>query len=179
MNPNSLCAQVLKAKYFADGCVLDAKPKHNMSYTWRSILAGIAVLKKGLIKRIGDGADTCIWTDDWLPRDISRKPYTPRGGSLLTKVQELIDPATTTWDAELVRATFWEEDANIVLSIPVHEGMDDLVAWHYNKNGIFSVKSAYKVYIEDRDRQRVRRQQRSSSASPAGGGAGMETVVAS
>lgn len=58
MNPDSLCAQVLRAKYFANGNVLNARPKHNMSYTWRSILAGIAVLKKGLIWRIGDGADT-------------------------------------------------------------------------------------------------------------------------
>jgi hypothetical protein len=169
MNPNSLCAQVLQAKYFADGKVLNAKPKHNMSYTWRSILAGIAVLKKGLIRRIGDGMDTCIWTDEWIPRDSSRKPYTPRGGSLLTRVHELIDPATGWWDEELVRATLWHEDAKVILSIPVHEGMDDMLAWHYNKNRIFSVKSAYKVYIVDRDQNRTNGQSGSSSASLAGG----------
>ena len=32
-NPDSLCAQVLKAKYFANSSVLDAMPKSNMSYT--------------------------------------------------------------------------------------------------------------------------------------------------
>jgi hypothetical protein len=37
-NPDSLCPRVLKAKYFANTSVLDAKPKANMSYTWRSIL---------------------------------------------------------------------------------------------------------------------------------------------
>lgn len=33
-NPDSLCAQVLKAKYFANTSVLEAKPKMGMSYTW-------------------------------------------------------------------------------------------------------------------------------------------------
>jgi len=32
-NPDSLCARVLKAKYFANSLVLDAMPKSNMSYT--------------------------------------------------------------------------------------------------------------------------------------------------
>jgi hypothetical protein len=31
--------------------------------------------------------------------------------------------------------------------------MDDIVAWHYNSNVIFSVKSAYKVYVDDRKRR--------------------------
>jgi hypothetical protein len=78
MNPDSLCAQVLRARYFSDGDVLRAKPKRIMSYTWRSILAGIEVLKKGLIWTIGDGITTATWTDDWIPRDHLRKPYTPR-----------------------------------------------------------------------------------------------------
>jgi hypothetical protein len=153
LNPGSICAQVLRAKYFADGDVLHAKPKNDMSYTWRSILARIDVLKKGLIRRIGNGMDTCIWTDDWIPRDQQRRPYTPRGNSLLTRVNELIDPATGQWDEQLVREIFWEEDAEHILSIPVHEGIDDIVAWHYNSNGIFSVKSAYKVYVDDMKRR--------------------------
>jgi hypothetical protein len=122
-----------------------------------------------MIRRIGDGMDTCIWTDEWLPRDSSRKPYTPRGGSLLTRVHELIDPASGWWDEELVRATFWHEDAEVILSVPVHEGMDDMLVWHYNRNGIFSVKSAYKVYIADRDQNRANGQSGSSSASLASG----------
>jgi hypothetical protein len=36
--PNSLVAQTLKAKYYPSDHFLKAKAKHNMSYTWRSIL---------------------------------------------------------------------------------------------------------------------------------------------
>jgi len=52
-----------------------------------------------------------------------------------------LNPYTGSWDEMLVRNIFWEEDADIILSIPVHEGMDDLAAWHYNQNGLFTVKS--------------------------------------
>ena len=48
-----------------------------------------------------------------------------------------LNPHTGAWDEELVRATFWQEDAEVILNIPVHEGMEDTIAWHYNKNGIF------------------------------------------
>jgi hypothetical protein len=89
-NPDSLCARVLKAKYYATTSVLEAKPKHGMSYTWRSILHGLEIMKKGMIWRLGDGSNLKFWTDPWLPRDQSRRPITPRGANLLTYVEELI-----------------------------------------------------------------------------------------
>ena len=82
--------------------MLRAKLKRHMSYTWRSILARIEVLKKGLIWRIGDGTTTAIWTDDWIPRDQLRKPYTPRGRNMLTRVHELLDPTTGLYVGSLV-----------------------------------------------------------------------------
>jgi hypothetical protein len=45
-NPNSLCAIILKAQYFPDCHILDAKPAENMSYTWTSILHGAELVKK-------------------------------------------------------------------------------------------------------------------------------------
>lgn len=121
----------------------------DMSYTWRSILRGVCLLKKGLIWRVGHGNDLSIWTDPWLPRDMSRRPITPKGTSLLRNVADLLDPATGSWDSQLVRDTFWEEDANLILAIPVHEGMDNKAAWHFDKKGTFSVKSAYKVFRDN------------------------------
>jgi hypothetical protein len=45
--PDSLCAKVLKAKYFPDCTVLEAMPKQGMSYTWRSILKGLITFERG------------------------------------------------------------------------------------------------------------------------------------
>ena len=70
-NLDSHCARVLKAKYFPDTDILHATPKKGMSYAWRSILHGVEVVKKGIIKRVGDGTTMKIWEDPWLPRDFS------------------------------------------------------------------------------------------------------------
>jgi hypothetical protein len=72
--PNSLCSQVLSAKYFPDGNILADKAVPGMSYVWRSILKGFQLLKEGLIWRVGDGTHINIWRDPWLPRGPMRTP---------------------------------------------------------------------------------------------------------
>jgi hypothetical protein len=62
-NPNSLCARVLKAKYFPHSGILECQAKGGILYSWRSILQGVDLLKKGLIWRVGDGRQINIWVD--------------------------------------------------------------------------------------------------------------------
>jgi hypothetical protein len=124
--------------------VLDVKPKIAMSYTWRSILKGIHLMKKGMVWRVGDGRGLNIWNDPWLLRDIFRKPITLRGSNLVTDVDELINPVTGDWDVEMVKDLLWEEDQQVILAIPIFEGRDNL----------FSVQSAYKVCRDDFIRSR-------------------------
>jgi hypothetical protein len=77
-----------------------------MSYTFRSILRGVELLKEGLVWRIGDGSNVNIWDDPWLPRDGALKPITPRRQCIYTKVSELISPITSQWDVQLVTENF-------------------------------------------------------------------------
>lgn len=44
------------------------------SYAWRSILFGRELLNKGLMKSIGDGKDTYVWSEKWIMEDIPRRP---------------------------------------------------------------------------------------------------------
>jgi hypothetical protein len=68
----------------------------------------------------------------------------PRGLGVLSKVADLIDTSTGTWDAELLRSLFLEVDVKRILEIPINvQGFDDFIAWSYNKNGRYSVKSGY------------------------------------
>jgi hypothetical protein len=136
-NPNSLCAKILKAKYFRDGDVLGAQPREGMPYTWRSILKGLELLKKGVIWWVGNGENIRIWEDQWLPCGITRKPITLRRGIILSKVSDLIDPVNADWDKELIQATFWPKDVPKILAIPVHLEMEDVLAWHYDSKGLF------------------------------------------
>ena len=109
-------------------------------------MKGVHILKEGIIWRVGNGEKINIWTDPWIPRGTTRKVVTPKGQNLLRNVSELIDPSTGSWDYELLEQTFWGEDNEIIKSIPVHQDMDDVVAWHFDTRGIFSVRSAYKIH---------------------------------
>lgn len=147
-NPESLCAKLLKARYFPHCSALEAIPHDGISYSWRSILRGLELIKQGYIWRIGDGSSVDIWNDPWLPRPWSRPVITPRGPSLLTHVEELICSISGGWDERLVRDTFCAEDARLILQIPLRDGVDDFIAWHFDSKGNHFVKSAYKVHVE-------------------------------
>lgn len=69
--PDSLCARLLKAKYFRRGCLVDTVFSSNASYTWQSITYGLELLKQGFIWRIGCGYQVRIWRDPWIPRSHS------------------------------------------------------------------------------------------------------------
>jgi hypothetical protein len=99
--PNSLCARVLKALYFADGDVLSAGPMPGMSYVWRSILKGIQVLKLGIIWRVGDRNNIRIWEDPWIPDSSTvaqaRSLGTTRSSGLHSSSIQPIMFGTTSW----------------------------------------------------------------------------------
>jgi len=164
-SPDSLCVRVLRAKYFPDGDLLNVQEGPGMSYSWRSIVRGVKALKDGLIWRVGDGTNINIWLDPWIPDGVTRRPITPRGQTLLTKVSALIDPITGTWDRVLIEEVFWEEDWKRILSIPIKQGMDDLIAWHFDRKGIFSVKSAYHNLVAINGREECRQIGASSSSA--------------
>lgn len=134
---NSLCARILRAKYYPDGKLLQAKMRSGSSFTWQSVLAGLDCFKKGFIWRVGDGTQINIWDDNWIPSSPNMKVLTPRGNILV------INPVDGRWDEALIRSLFWSVDANRILQIPIAPQREDLIAWHLNRNGLFSVKSAY------------------------------------
>jgi hypothetical protein len=51
---DGLCAQILKARHFPYGNILNAIPSDGMEYTWRSILHGVNLVREGYIWRIGN-----------------------------------------------------------------------------------------------------------------------------
>jgi hypothetical protein len=104
--PDSLCARVLRSKYYPNGNLLNAHLKSGNSYTWQSIFYGIQTLKCGCIWRIGEGDQINIWEDARIPTSPTRKVYTLRGNILLQKVSDLINPITGTWDEELILQNF-------------------------------------------------------------------------
>ena len=163
-NPDSLCCIVLKAMYYPDCSILEAVPKPGISYSWRSILRGVELLKNGIVWRVGSGENIDVFTDPWIPRGTTRRPCTPQPNNVTVKVADLIDQDTTTWNVELIREIFHPDDVKEILSIPLRADMEDWLAWHFDSKGVFSVKSAYRLGITLREEQANRTT--SNSASP-------------
>jgi hypothetical protein len=158
-NANSLCARVLKGRYFLSCDFMAATVPRSASATWRAIVAGRKVVQTGLIKRVGDGSSISIWTDKWIPESISMSPILKPADTELVKpselhtVDQLIDSDNWTWRQSLIRSVFLAPDAEAILNIPLRNGGgEDFFAWNHERSGVYSVKSAYRALVNQNER---------------------------
>jgi hypothetical protein len=72
-----------------------------------------------------------------------------KGRSRLRWVSQLMVPGRWEWDETVLHTCLYPHDVAEVMKIrPMHNGEDDFIAWFYEKIGIFTVKSAYKLALE-------------------------------
>lgn len=103
--PDTLLAQVYRARYFPDGYFMDASLGSRPSATWRSILQARAFFARGIRVRIGNGYATPIWGSDWIPEDGNFRIITP-AALFPHRVSDLIDPVSRRWDEDTICSTF-------------------------------------------------------------------------
>ena len=105
-------------------------------------------MNSGLIKRIGNGTTVNIWTDKWIPDTITMSPVARLGNAQINTVSDIIDADNWTWKSEVNRETFIPPDADAILNTPLRRGGgDDYMAWALERNGIYTVKSAYRYLM--------------------------------
>ncbi|KAH9649685.1 putative reverse transcriptase/RNA-dependent DNA polymerase [Citrus sinensis] len=135
--PDSLVAQVLKARYYRHIDFMEAKVSSNPSFIWRSIL-------------VDRGDKIQIMASNWIPRPTSFRPiFSP---SLLanSKVADLIG-SDHQWNNILIEQHFAKEDAEVIKSIPLPRyPKNDERVWHYDKKGFYTVKieDAFHAFME-------------------------------
>ncbi|XP_042988663.1 uncharacterized protein LOC122316195 [Carya illinoinensis] len=118
--PASLASQVLKAKYFRNSSFLHAKLGARPSLIWRSIWSSRDLIEKGSMLRIGNGKETKIWKDRWLPQPSSF--MVQRHGQDIVEealVAELINEETKQWDREKILRLLRPTNAVIIQKIHV------------------------------------------------------------
>ena len=163
--PESLCARVLKAKYFPNGHLMDTAFPCNQSQTWKAIVHGLELLKRGVLWRIGSGERVRIWRDSWIPRSWSLKPIGKKSSCRLKWVCQLIDPTSMEWKVELIKHVFWEHDAEQILGVKLpSKPREDVLAWHHDRKGLFSVKRAYRLAMALDEEEKGGRQSSSTNS---------------
>lgn len=160
----SLCARILKAKYYPNSELIDAVFPVDSSPSWKGIEHGLHLLKKGLVWRIGDGSKVNIWRDQWIRKESAFKPM-GRSRCRLRWVSQLMVPREKCWDEELIRHVCYPHDAEDILKIKIMQfPVEDFPAWHYERTGVYSVRSAYRIALSCQASSTAG----SSSSSPSG-----------
>ena len=146
-NPNTLVARLLKVKYFPNGSYLSSSLGSNPSFVWRSVWSAKEVVNRGIRWRVRDGKSIYVWMDAWV-RDLPgfRVRTNPAAGLENLKVSDLLLDAGRGWDSELVHSIFENNDSLAICSIPLSKSQtSDSLMWHYSNNGLYTVKSCYRM----------------------------------
>ncbi|KAK2398440.1 putative mitochondrial protein [Trifolium repens] len=143
---DSLVARIFKARYFPHGTYLTASLGHNPSYVWRSILQARFIVRSSARWCIGTGASIPLLHEPWLSDgECIEGDYDLQQISGNLSVQSLINNTTKTWNQNIVQQVFSPAHASAILNTPLIEQVaDDRLIWKEEKNGYYSVKSAYR-----------------------------------
>jgi hypothetical protein len=134
--PNTLCAQLLKAKYYPNGFLTDTVFTGNGSSTWQAIEHGLQLLKLGIIWRVGTGSKIRAWRDPWIPRESSHIPRSSQGRCRFRWVADFILPDGT-WNIQRLQQYFLVDDVTEILKIqPSQRYNEDFIAW-FLKNMVY------------------------------------------
>ncbi|KAG2266698.1 hypothetical protein Bca4012_075838 [Brassica carinata] len=113
-------------------------------------MAAQPLLKAGLRKSIGNGQNTLVWSDPWVPM-MPARPAIPCGPSFnpSLRVSDFIDPNTKEWKRDLLEELVAQTDISYILSLrPMRSPGTINYCWDLTKSGIYTVKSGYALAME-------------------------------
>lgn len=117
-NVNPLVTGIMKAKYYANTDILNAKIGTNPSYMWRNIIAAQEVVMQGCRRKIGDGNDTYVWRSPWLLCEnngfLTSLPFTQLDDCL---VSGLISENDNSWEMDIISEFCNERDKQLIQQI--------------------------------------------------------------
>jgi hypothetical protein len=147
---NSLVSRIFRARYFPRGSYLTASLGHNPSYVWRSILQARFIVRGGARWRIGSGAAIPILREPWLSDGgCIEGNYDVIHVTRNASDQILIDTAAKGWNVDVIQQVFSPEDTRRILDTPlIDQVTEDRLIWKVEKNGYYSVKSAYRLCVD-------------------------------
>ncbi|XP_024171571.1 uncharacterized mitochondrial protein AtMg00310-like [Rosa chinensis] len=114
-NPESLVAQLYKARYYPYGNFWNVNAHATPSYSWRSIFAIREFIQTGAFWQVGTRHNVSVWNYAWIPKLPSHKPQVALVSQPdVQTVNELIIPPNNL-DEHKVRSIFVPDAAAIFL----------------------------------------------------------------
>ena len=109
------------------------------------------VVRQGGRWNVGSGFNIPIVGEPWIGEGYNISPVGPDMLALQPySVGHLIDQNAKVWNEQLVRHLFVTETTQNILNTPLHQQVQmDKLIWKAEKNGCYSVRSAYPICIED------------------------------
>ena len=107
-------------------------------------------MQDGLRWQIGNGFKVQVWKDKWLPSSSTYKVVSPRlNAPVDLQVSKLIDMENRCWNLHLLQQLFLPFEVEEIRSIPLSNSLpSDKQIWTGTSNGLFTVRSAYKLAME-------------------------------
>nr|GMD61733.1 uncharacterized protein LOC109192125 [Ipomoea batatas] len=103
------------------------------------------MLREGVVRRIGDGADTPIWGTSWLADTHAPALHTPCIAELeQATVSSLLDQSGA-WDEDVVNDLFEATDVPRILATPVSPTSRDAWRWQGDVRGTYAVRHGYRL----------------------------------
>ncbi|MCH82297.1 ribonuclease H protein [Trifolium medium] len=133
------------------GLSFRAQSGYQLSYAWRSLFNAKPVIDLGLRWSIGNGQQVKFLKDPWLPELSSFKVWSPvRNLDEDAVVADLIGVDIKQWKRELVLNSFNDFEARQFLNIHLSWRLpEDKKVWSWERNGHYSVRSAYHLLKEE------------------------------
>lgn len=105
--PHSLMGHLMQAKYYPNRTFLDGSLGSAESYSWSSIWSAKALVKEGVLWRMGNGKQVNIWSYLWVVGEEGRF-ITSLQIAGINKVCDLIDMTKMEWNLDLISLHFHE-----------------------------------------------------------------------
>ncbi|CAN1788712.1 Putative ribonuclease H protein At1g65750 [Linum perenne] len=152
-NQSSLWVRILQSKYFKTTTTgLAPRYQASKSAIWKGLSAEWDVMLRGSRAVVRNGKETQFWTTRWLDADILLTDFAIRDISEIDLQESVADFCLHDgWNYTKLRLFLSEEGVEFVAGMPApkDEWGDDDWAWGCEKNGRFTIKSAYELILNN------------------------------
>ncbi|KAA3469211.1 reverse transcriptase [Gossypium australe] len=146
---DTLCYELLSAKYFSNVDIFHPKNIDKPSFTWQSISKAVGLLSEGFGWDVSNGRSIYLWKDSWGIEGLSGSSIkVDRRLVQETYVSELMDEDRAEWNEERVTVLYGDYLKDLICKLPIsYAGHADQRVWFHNPYGFYSTKSAYSWLI--------------------------------